>query len=178
MSAISGKALGFAAFSGTGKTTLLKQLIPLLKEKGLRVGLVKASHHDVEIDTPGKDSHALRLAGASPVMLSSPRRRAIITEHGEPRERGLAEELVFFDQAGVDIILVEGFKHEDFPKIELHRPSMGKPLLFPEDASIIAIATDAPLPVAPPIPQLDLNSPRPIAEFIIDRLCAHGTAWP
>jgi len=176
MSLINGKVIGFAAFSGTGKTTLLKQLIPLLKEKGLRVGLVKATHHDFEIDRPGKDSHALRLAGASPVMLSSSRRRAVITEHAEIRERGLAEELAFFDQGSVDIILVEGFKQERFPKIELHRPSLGKPLLFPDDPSIIAIATDGALPATPPIPQFDLNSPRPIAEFILDHLKIHGTA--
>jgi len=176
MSQIDAKVLGFAAFSGTGKTTLLKQIIPLLKEKGLRVGLVKASHHGFEIDRPGKDSHELRMAGASPVMLSSSRRRAIITEHAEIRERGLAEELAFFDQGSVDIILVEGFKQEGFPKIELHRPSLGKPLLFPDDPSIIAIATDGALPVAPAIPQFDLNAPRPIADFILGHLRLHGTA--
>lgn len=176
MSEISGKVLGFAAYSGTGKTTLLKQLIPLLKENGLRVGLIKKSHHDFEIDRPGKDSHELRMAGASPVMLSSPRRRAIITEHAEIRERGLAEELAFFDQASVDVILVEGFKQESFPKIELHRPSLGKPLMFPDDPSVIAIATDALLPIKPLIPLFDINLPRPIADFILDRLRLHGTA--
>jgi len=176
MSPIDGKAIGFAAFSGTGKTTLLKQLIPLLKEKGLRVGLVKKSHHDFEIDRPGKDSHELRMAGASPVMLSSSHRRAVITEHTELRERTLAEELVFFDRDSVDIILVEGYKQENFPKIELHRPSLGKPLLFPEDPAIIAIATDGHLPVKPTIPEFDLNSPRPIADFIAEYAQRHGTA--
>jgi molybdopterin-guanine dinucleotide biosynthesis protein B len=167
--------LGFAAFSGTGKTTLLKQLIPLLKASGLRVGLVKQSHHDIDLDTPGKDSHTLRLAGASPVMLCSPYRRAVITEHEDRRERGLAEELAHFDPAGVDLILVEGFKREAFPKIELHRPALGKPLLFPEDPNIIAVASDGPLPVEPAIPRLDLNQPRPIADFIIDFHRRHGT---
>jgi len=175
MNPVGGKVLGFAAFSGTGKTTLLKQLIPLLKEKGLRVGLVKQSHHDVAVDQPGKDSHELRLAGASPVMLCSPWRRAVITEHEDRRERGLAEELAYFDPAGVDLILVEGFKHERFPKIELHRPALGKPLLFPGDPAIIAIATDGPLPVEPPIPRFDLNAPRPIADFIFDFLNHRGT---
>ncbi len=176
MSQIDANVLGFAAFSGTGKTTLLKQLIPFLKAKGLRVGLIKKSHHDFEIDQPGKDSHALRRAGASPVMLSSPHRRAIITEHEEIRERGLAEELAYFDRAGVDLILVEGYKNERFPKIELHRPSLGKPLLFPEDASIIAIATDGALPVTPDIPRLDINAPQQIADFILAYLFRHGTA--
>ncbi len=175
MSGTGAKVLGFAAYSGTGKTTLLKRLIPLLKEKGLRVGLIKQSHHDFEIDRPGKDSHELRLAGASPVMLSSPWRRAIITEHAERRERGLAEELAYFDQASVDLILVEGYKHEPFPKIELHRPALGKPLLFPQDPSIIAIATDGPLPADPAIPRFDLNAPAAIAEFILAYLFNHGT---
>ena len=168
------QALGFAAFSGTGKTTLLRQLIPLLKAKGLRVGLIKQSHHDVEIDQPGKDSHALRLAGASPVMLCSPFRRAVITEHEERRERGLAEELACFDPAAADLILVEGFKHESFPKIELHRPALGRPLLFPGDPAVIAVAADGPLPVQPGIPLFDLNAPRPIADFIFDWLNRRG----
>jgi len=167
--------LGFVGYSGTGKTTLLKKIIPLLKATGLRVGLVKKSHHDFEIDKPGKDSYELRMAGASPVMLSSPIRRAIITEHDVVRERSLAEELSFFDCACVDVILVEGFKLENFPKIELHRPSQGKPLLFPDDPSIIAIATDGSLPVNTEIPQFDINSPVPIANFINDYLLYHGT---
>ena len=165
--------LGFAAFSGTGKTTLLKQLIPLLKAKGLRVGLLKKTHHDADIDRPGKDSYELRQAGASPVMLSSPRRRAVITEHEEIRERGLVEELSCFDWGNVDLVLVEGYKHEPFPKIELHRPVLGKPLLFPEDPSIIAIASDGPLPVNPSIPRFDLNAPVAIADFIFEFF--HGT---
>ncbi len=167
--------LGFAGYSGMGKTTLLKQIIPLLKEKGLRVGLVKRSHHDFEIDKPGKDSYELRMAGASPVMLSSSHRRAIITEHEAVRERSLAEELCYFDHASVDLILVEGFKLEHFPKIELFRPSQGRPLLFPEDPTIIAIATDGILPVKTELPQFDINCPGPIANFINDFL-HHGTA--
>jgi molybdopterin-guanine dinucleotide biosynthesis protein B len=176
MSQSDAKVLGFAGYSGTGKTTLLRQIIPLLKGHGLRVGLVKKSHHAVEIDKPGKDSYELRKAGASPVMLSTPLCRAIITQHEVPQERSLAEELPFFDQAGVDLILVEGFKLERFPKIELHRPSLGKPLLFPSDTSIIAIATDATLPDEPGIPLFDINSPGIIAEFILDFLGRHGTA--
>ena len=170
------QVIGFAGYSGTGKTTLLKQIIPLLKHKGLRVGLIKKSHHNFEIDHPGKDSYELRMAGASPVLLSSPRRRAMMMEHTDVRERSLAEELAYFDHSGVDIILVEGFKHERFPKIELHRPSLGKPLLFLADPSIIAIATDGALPVTPSIPQFDINSPTPIANFILESLLHHGNA--
>jgi molybdopterin-guanine dinucleotide biosynthesis protein B len=165
--------LGFAAFSGTGKTTLLAQIIPLLKAEGLRVGLIKKSHHDFEIVYPGKDSYVLRQAGATPVMLCSSYRRAIITEHEDRRERSLAEELTYFDTAGLDLILVEGFKHDkDFPKIELHRASLGKPLLFPDDDSIVAIAVDAPLQHPPSIPLLDLNNPGEIADFVRTSLTA------
>ncbi len=159
--------LGFAAFSGTGKTTLLKQLIPLLKAKGLRVGLIKHSHHAFEIDHPGKDSYVLRQAGASPVMLSSSHRRAVITEHPAPKEPVLQDELAYFDTSGLDLVLVEGFKHERFPKIELHRPSLGRPLLFPDDDSIIALATDAPPAHLPDIPVLDINDPAAIVRFIL-----------
>ncbi|QXP86977.1 molybdopterin-guanine dinucleotide biosynthesis protein B [Methylococcus capsulatus] len=165
--------LGFAAFSGTGKTTLLKRLIPLLKRAGLRVGAIKHSHHSFDIDHPGKDSFELRAAGASPVMITSSKRRAVITERETPREPSLAEELALLEDSGLDLILVEGFKHERYPKIELHRPALGKPLLFPEDDSIIALATDDPQPSdSLAIPRLDLNDPRQIADFILDWLHA------
>lgn len=175
--------LGFAAFSGVGKTTLLCGLIPWLNARGVRVGLVKHAHHDFEIDYPGKDSYELRKAGASPVMLSSSRRRAVILERGEMREPVLNEELAHFDQTGLDLILVEGFKRERFPKIELHRPALGKPLLFPEDDSIIAIATDGELGAIPAsgIPVLDLNDVGGIGEFVgkwkmgTDLFLARGT---
>ncbi|MGR9106798.1 MAG: molybdopterin-guanine dinucleotide biosynthesis protein B [Gammaproteobacteria bacterium] len=159
--------LGIAAFSGTGKTTLLVQVIPLLKHQGLRVGLIKHSHHNFDIDHSGKDSYRLRMAGASPVMLSSKFRRAVITEHEEPIEPVLSEQLRHLDCSNLDLVLVEGFKRERFPKIELHRPSLGKPLLFPVDDSIIALATDARPEIEPEIPVLDLNRPELIAEFIL-----------
>jgi molybdopterin-guanine dinucleotide biosynthesis protein B len=168
--------LGFAAFSGTGKTTLLKKLIPLLTARGLHAGLIKHSHHAFEIDHPGKDSYELRRAGASPVMLSSSHRRAIMTEHRTIREPTLNGELAYFDQTGLDLILVEGFKRERFPKIELHRPALGKRLLFPTDETIIALATDAAPAVEPTIPWLDLNDPERIARFILEDFLAHATA--
>ena len=165
--------LGFAAFSGTGKTTLLTQLIPLLQARRLRVGLIKHSHHNFEIDHPGKDSYRLRKAGASPIMMVSRYRRAIITEYPDATEPRLFDQLPYFDQSLVDIILVEGFKREQFPKIELHRPSLNKPLLFPDDDAIIAIARDGPLPRPVPIPQLDLNRPDNIVAFILDWFLNH-----
>jgi len=161
--------LGFAAFSGTGKTTLLTQTIPILKYQGLRIGLIKHSHHDFQIDQPGKDSFRLREAGASPVMLVSTHRRAIITEITPEREPRLDEELKLFDQSELDLILVEGFKAEQFPKIELHRPSLNKPLLYPNDPNIIAIASDCKLETPDYMIQLDINQPEMIANFILNQ---------
>jgi len=160
--------LGFAAFSGTGKTTLLTKLIPLLKQSGLRVALIKHSHHNFEIDKPGKDSYRLREAGASPVMLVSSHRRAIITEFDSIIEPNLDDQLKALDQSNLDLILVEGFKVEHFPKIELHRPSLKKPLIFPDDPNIIAIATDAEQPFSNSPTLLDINNPPLISEFILN----------
>ena len=161
--------LGFAAFSGTGKTTLLTQIIPILKHQGLRIGLIKHSHHNFQIDQPGKDSYRLREAGASPVMLVSTHRRAIITDITPAQEPRLDDQLKHFDQSGLDLILVEGFKAEPFPKIELHRPSLNKPLLYPNDPNIIAIASDCPLQTPDTLTQLDLNQPDMIAAFILNQ---------
>lgn len=161
--------LGFAAFSGTGKTTLLTQTIPILKHHGLRIGLIKHSHHNFQIDQPGKDSFRLREAGASPVMLVSTHRRAIITEFTPEREPRLDDQLQVFDQSELDLILVEGFKAEQFPKIELHRPSLNKPLLYPNDPDIIAIASDCTLKTPDYLTHLDINQPEMIASFVLNQ---------
>ncbi|MGY6274936.1 molybdopterin-guanine dinucleotide biosynthesis protein B [Methylomonas sp. MgM2] len=161
--------LGFAAYSGTGKTTLLTRLIPILKQRGLRIGAIKHSHHDFEIDYPGKDSYRLRSAGASPMMIVSPYRSVLVTEYSRRREVGLMEQLAFFPKNNLDLILVEGFRDENFVKIELHRPSLNKDLLYPDDDNVIAIASDQPLPTPDTIPCLDLNNPQAIADFIFHR---------
>jgi molybdopterin-guanine dinucleotide biosynthesis adapter protein len=158
--------LGFAAYSGVGKTSLLTRLLPLLKANGLRVGVIKYSHHNFDIDVPGKDSHKLRQAGATPVMLVSPYRQAIITEYQPTREIELQEQIAEFPDADLDLILVEGFKEAAFNKIELHRPSLEKPLLFPHDKHIIAIASDEKLSTPDYLPCLDLNDTQAIANFI------------
>lgn len=164
-------AIGFAAFSGVGKTTLLRRLIPLLNESGLRVGVLKKTHHAVEIDRPGKDSHVLRMAGARAVMLSAPDRRILIVEREAARpEPDLREELAGFDASEVDIVLVEGYRQASFPKIELRRAGLNHPPLYPEDPCVIAVATDVALPLAPGIPCLDLDNPRQIADFVLERL--------
>jgi molybdopterin-guanine dinucleotide biosynthesis protein MobB len=162
--------LGFVAASGTGKTTLLTRLIPLLKQNGLRVGLIKHSHHDFEIDQPGKDSFRLREAGASPVMLVSRFRRAMISEFSPEQEPQLDDQLKQFDQSELDLILVEGFKAEKFPKIELHRSALKQGLLYPHDPDIIAIAADALLETPAYLTQLDLNRPETIAAFIQNQM--------
>lgn len=157
--------LGFAAFSGSGKTTILTGIIPLLVERKLRIGIIKHSHHDFEIDQPGKDSHRLRTAGACQTMIASPWRTAWISENDRAREPRLEQLLARMQRDTLDLILVEGFRHENFPKIEIHRTSIGKPLLHAQDPHIMALACDEPIDA--PIPTLDINNPQEIADFII-----------
>lgn len=158
--------LGIVAYSGTGKTTLLKQLIPLLTQQGVRVGLIKHSHHNVDVDTPGKDSYGLRKAGALQTMVASSRRWALMTE---TPEEATEPDLFFlasrFDSSKIDLILVEGFKHEPVPKIALYRAEVGKPIDDLIDQHVIALASDR--PVTAGIPELDLNQPQHIATFIL-----------
>lgn len=170
--------LGFAAWSGTGKTTLLRALIPALRADGLRVGVVKHAHHSFDIDQPGKDSYMLRHAGAERVLIGSRTRWALMVEHqAAAAEPDLARLLAHMPGDGLDLILVEGFKHEAFPKIELHRPALGRPLLHPSDRSIIALASDAPLTAPAGLPLLDLNDVTAIAGFV-RRLAAGRDAPP
>ncbi len=159
--------LGFVAASGTGKTTLLTQVIPLLKQRGLRIGLIKHSHHNFEIDQQGKDSYRLRMAGAEQVMLVSPYRQAVIREFIPKQMPNLQQQLLAFEHSELDLILVEGFKSERFPKIELHRALLAKPLLYETDDSIIAVASDVALQLPQHLIHLDLNNPSIITEFIM-----------
>jgi len=159
--------LGFAAWSGTGKTTLLVQLLPKLRGRGLRVGMIKHAHHSFEVDQPGKDSYELRKAGASPMLVVSSRRWALMVDLEAEREPALRETLDRLDQSQLDVILVEGFKHEAFPKIELHRAAVGKDLLFLNDPDVIAVATDSPLAQPTRLPVLDLNDVEAIADFVV-----------
>lgn len=165
----SSPVIGFAAFSGTGKTTLLKQLIPLLKDKGMKVGVIKHSHHDVELDTPGKDSYEIRKAGADQTLLASPKRWSLITETPEQDEPSLTEMINQLDRKELDVILVEGFRDAQIDKIELHRHELNKPFLYEADPHIIALATDH-QGVETELPVLELNNPAMIAEFIQQRI--------
>jgi molybdopterin-guanine dinucleotide biosynthesis protein MobB len=161
--------LGFSAYSGTGKTTLLRQIIPLLKQRGLRVSVIKHAHHDFDLDFPGKDSYELRKSGANQTVICTMTRMATITEFSRPdQEPGLQQIIASLDSSRADIVLVEGYKSIRFPKIELHRAALRKPYFFETDDSIIAIACDAKPPGELSIPILDINDIDSIAKFIYD----------
>ena len=164
--------IGFAAFSGTGKTTLLRKIIPLLSDKGIAIGMVKHSHHNIDIDHPGKDSYELRKAGTQQMVLASPMRTSLIIEHPEQHDSDLANALRLLQTDTLDLVLVEGFKHESFNKIELHRKGMNKPFLYPDDPDIIAIVTEPDIVIenADHLVRLDLNQPQAVANFIESQL--------
>jgi len=162
--------LGLAALSGTGKTTLLVQVLQILRARGCRVGVVKHAHHSFDTDIPGKDSYELRKAGARQMLVGSRQRWALVTETGGDAEPQLDDLLRRLDQSALDFILVEGFKNEPFPKIELHRPRLGHPLLHATDPTIVAVATDEPAKIETGLPVLDLNRPELIAAFILEYL--------
>lgn len=157
--------LGFAAYSGTGKTTLLEALLPKLTAAGLRIGLLKHAHHDFDVDKPGKDSYRLRKAGASQMLIASRNRHALMTETPDA-EAEFDYLLTRFDAEKLDVILVEGCKNIAFPKIELHRAEVGKPWLYPHDENIIAIAADETIETA--LPQMNINDLDAIADFVLD----------
>lgn len=157
--------LGFAAYSGTGKTTLLEALLPKLTEAGLRIGMLKHAHHNFDVDQPGKDSHRLRKAGASQMLISSRNRFALMTETPES-ESEFDYLLTRFDEDKLDVVLVEGCKNIAFPKIELHREEVGKPWLHPNDENIIAIASDSG-ELDSELPQMNINDLEAIAQFVI-----------
>lgn len=157
--------LGFAAYSGTGKTTLLEALLPKLTGAGLRIGMLKHAHHNFDVDQPGKDSHRLRKAGASQMLISSRNRFALMTETPES-ESEFDYLLTRFDEEKLDVVLVEGCKNIAFPKIELHREEVGKPWLHPNDENIIAIASDSG-ELDSELPQMNINDLEAIAQFVI-----------
>ena len=160
--------IGLCAYSGTGKTTLLTRLLPIFTERNLRIGVVKHAHHRFDIDHPGKDSYEFRRSGACQVAVASKNRTAWVKEH--PRNRNepeLRDALSALEIEDLDIVIAEGFKNENFPKIELHRKELGKPLLCTDDNRIIALATDACVDAPPGLHLLDLNNPNQIADFIV-----------
>lgn len=162
------KVFGLAGYSGSGKTTLLEELIPRLTAAGLKVSLIKHAHHRFDIDQPGKDSYRLREAGCSEVLLISEQRWVLMHELRGAPEPSLEEQIARFSDC--DLVLVEGFKHTPIPKLEVHRPSVGKPLIAGSGVeTIVAIATDEPGVVGQQtrLPVLDLNDRDAIADFIL-----------
>jgi molybdopterin-guanine dinucleotide biosynthesis protein B len=166
------RVIGLAGWSGSGKTTLLTKLIPVLVARGNSVSTVKHAHHNFDIDKPGKDSHEHRLAGAREVLISSARRWALMHELRDEPELTLHE--LVSHLGAVDLVIVEGFKTERHAKIEVHRSDVGKPLLYPDDPNILAIASDAP-PKGARIPTANLDDIEAIANFV-DRLARPFTA--
>ena len=158
------KVFGLAGWSGSGKTTLLRALIPALVGRGLSVSTVKHAHHNFDVDKPGKDSYEHRQAGASEVMVSSANRWALMHELRGAPEPGSAD--LLRHMSPVDLVLIEGFKTESHAKLEVHRPALGKPALYPEDPNIVAVASDAEI-AGLALPRLDLNDVEAIADFVI-----------
>jgi molybdopterin-guanine dinucleotide biosynthesis protein B len=158
------RIIGLAGWSGSGKTTLIKKLIPSLIARGSSVSTLKHAHHGFDLDQPGKDSFFHRTAGATEVIISSARRWAILHELREEPEWDLPA--LVAKMSPVDLVLVEGFKRDAFPKLEIHRAANGKPLIHPDDPHIVAIAADIALPQAK-IPVIDLNNVEAIADLLL-----------
>jgi molybdopterin-guanine dinucleotide biosynthesis adapter protein len=160
------KIFGFAGWSGSGKTTLIERLIPLFVARGLKVSLIKHAHHSFDVDKPGKDSYRHRHAGCAEVLVSSSRRWVLMHELRGAPEPGVGE--LIEQISPCDLLLVEGFKRESVPKLEVYRATVGEPLLHPHDPDIVAIACDQPLETK--LPQFDLNDAPAIAGFVIRHL--------
>ncbi len=157
------RVIGLAGWSGSGKTTLLTKLIPCLVARGQRVSTLKHAHHGFDVDQPGKDSHAHRMAGATEVLIGSSARFALVHELRGMPEPGLEELLSLLSP--VDLVIVEGYKAASIPKLEVHRTAVGKPLLHPDDACIVAIASDSVLPNVE-LPVVSLNDIEKIADVV------------
>lgn len=161
------KVLGIAGWSGSGKTTLIERLLPLCVAQGLRVSVIKQTHHDFEVDQPGKDSWRHRMAGASEVLLTGPQRWMLIDELRGTPEPPLETHLARLSPC--DLVLVEGFRHARLRKLEVWRAALDKPWLHPDDPNFLAVASDRPPPVSPrPIPHLVLDDVAGILRFILE----------
>jgi molybdopterin-guanine dinucleotide biosynthesis adapter protein len=158
------RIIGLAGWSGSGKTTLLTKVIPRIVARGLTVSTIKHAHHSFDLDQPGKDSHSHRLAGATEVLVGSARRWAIVHELRGEAEPALT--VLLRNASPVDLVVVEGYKAERHPKLEVYRSSNGKPLLHPEDPAIVAIASDVALANAR-VPVVDLNDVEGVIEIVL-----------
>lgn len=154
---------GFAGWSGSGKTTLIERVIPEITRRGLKVSVIKHAHHGFDVDKPGKDSWRHREAGAAEVLLISDERWVLMHELRDEPEPSLEAQLALLSPC--DLVLVEGFKSVQLPKIEVHRPAHGRPLMYADNPAIVAVATDGDLSL--PLTCLNLNEPAAVAEFIL-----------
>lgn len=166
--------VGFVGASGSGKTTLITAVLPALSSAGLRVAVLKHANHGFEMDRRGKDSYRVREAGASQVLVASRARWVLLSElDGDLEEPPFRDLLGYFHHDRVDVVVVEGFAREWYPKIEVYRPALGQPpRCWPADPMVIAVATDADLEVACPTRRLDLNAPLEVTAFLLDHLAA------
>jgi len=163
--------IGFVAPSGSGKTRLLQALVPVLTGRGLRVGYLKHAHHRFDLDVPGKDSYQIREAGAEQTLLASRERWALQSQQTDRGEDPSLEEMLGkLETDRLDLILVEGFKHSAYPKIEVHRRAMGTPVLYPLDPDVIAVVTDDRLAGNDHPPELSPDDPEAIADFVQHRM--------
>lgn len=159
--------LGFVGYSGSGKTTLLTQLIVILRERGYQLGVIKHAHHQFDIDYPGKDSYELRHAGASQMLVASQYRWALISETPQQdHDPQLGELIPKLDCNGLDLILVEGFKHETYPKLEVYREVVSHSPLYIDDPDIIGLVTELPADIDAELTVFDINNPSAIADFV------------
>lgn len=159
--------LGFCAYSGTGKTTLLTQLLPMLSEMGVCIGVIKHAHHNFDVDHPGKDSYRLRKSGAKKMLISSSKRWALMHEHYGDPESNLNTLIEKVSDPCLDLILVEGFKREPFDKIELNRKECEKPPIYPQDPNIVAFVTNDVENYEGKLPVLDIDDIPQLCKFII-----------
>ena len=157
------KVFGIAGYSGSGKITLIEALIPVFMARGIRVSVIKHAHHGFDLDRPGKDSYRHRAAGATEVLMLSNDRWVLMHELRGAPEPDLAAQLAILSPC--DLVLIEGFKAAPVPKVEVHRPSHGKPPLYPDNPYVVAVASDAPVSLA--LPLLPLDDPVAIADFIL-----------
>jgi molybdopterin-guanine dinucleotide biosynthesis protein B len=166
------RIIGLAGWSGSGKTTLITKLIPCLLARGVRVSTLKHAHHGFDLDKPGKDSFMHRAAGATEVIISSAKRWAILHELRDEEEWNMAD--LVAKMSPVDLVLVEGFKRDTFPKLEIHRAENGKPLLHPDDPHIVAVACDSVLANVK-LPVVDLNDIDKVADLLLEKAVAVAT---
>lgn len=173
------KVMGFVGSSGSGKTTVIEQVVSRLADIGLRVAVLKHARHGFDMDRPGKDSYRVREAGAAQVLVASRERWVLLGEQPDPLEEPSLEMMLRrFNASSLDLVLVEGFSHEHYPKIEVYRTAHEQPpRCWPHDSDVIAVATDTPMDGGA-VPRLDVNASLEVTQFVLDYLALPGVLSP